>query len=506
MRTLSQLEPRTPLESLAGDSTALYVINFPGSYYISVGNVAGVTGKAAIAINASGVSIDLNGFSLIGSGAATRGIEIRGAYSNLAIRHGGIQGWTAAGIGLSTASAPSGAVIEDVQIASVVGPGIDLTGGNAISVSRCTITGAASGIIIGTNTGTVQGCAVSNLAGAGTRNVGIQAGSVTQSDVNSVSGSGGSDAYGILARVARGCSVTGIDSAGSGSSIGIQADTVTGCTATTIGSTGSGVGEGIGGNTIATCTVTVVGNSASASVQYGIVGSGSVSDCTVLNVGDSSSSALIYGIQADVASRCRVASLASKSSCTGIAARVVTGSSATNLVHLGGATGSLTGINAERVSDSQVDSISANSTAPSVGIFAKRSVGGSTASAVGNFGTGGSFGLDLGTGGAADNCHVAGSSTAGIRAVSQARVTQCEVSGPAMTTGIDCQASGSFIDGNNIAGCATAIKAVGSTLVTRNHFTTSPGKINAAATCQVGPTVNTTGVIGSTVSSANFTD
>ncbi len=507
MRTLSEIEPRTRLESLTGDSAALYVINTPGSYYISAGNVAGLNGKAAIAVNANGVSIDLNGFSLIGTGGSTRGIEIRGASSNLAIRNGGIRSWGAAGIGLSTANAPTGVVLENLTIATVGGAGIDLTGGNAVTVSRCSITGAAAGILIGSTSGTVHACAVSNLAAGGATSHGILAGSVTDCDVNSLTGSSAGDCYGILARTVQGCSVTGVDSGGNGISVGIQAETVTGCAAVSIGGTGSGVSEGIGANTVSACSVSSVGGPGSASVQYGIESNGTVSDCSVVNVGNSSSSAFMYGIDAQIVSRCRVTSISTTSAIVGISARVISASAVSNLVHLGGSTGGITGITGERVSDCQVDILGANSTAPCVGIFARRAISGSTASGVGNFGTGGSFGLDLGTGCVAEHCHVGGLSTIGIRAVANARITQCEVSGATIVTGIDCQAGGSLVDGNNVFGCTTGIKAVGATLVTRNHVSNSPTKFSVTAACQVGPITNAAGVVAGTISPwANFTD
>ena len=507
MRTLAEIEPRTRLESLTGDSTALYVINTAGSYYLSAGNVAGVNGKAAIAVNANGVSIDLNGFSLIGTGGSTRGIEIRGATTNLAIRNGGIRSWGAAGIGLSTANAPTGVVLENLTIATVGGAGIDLTGGNAVTVSRCSITGAVAGILIGSTSGTVHACAVSNLAAGGATSYGILAGSVTDCEMNSLTGTGAGDGYGILARTVQGCSVTGVDSGGNGISVGIQADTVTGCAAVSIGGTGSGVSEGIGANTVSACSVSSVGGPGSASVQYGIQSNGTVSACSVINVGNSSSSAFMYGIDAQIVSNCRVTSISTTSAIVGISAKIITSSAVSNLVHLGGSTGGITGITGERISDCQVDVLGANSTAPCIGIFARRAIRGSTASGVGNFGTGGSFGLDLGTGCVAEHCHVGGSSTIGIRAIANAKVTQCEVSGATIATGIDCQAGGSLVDGNNVFGCTTGIKAVGATLVTRNHVSNSPTKFSVTAAVQVGPITNAAGVVAGTISPwANFTD
>ena len=505
MRTLAQIEPRIPIESLTGDSTAQYVINSSGSYYLSVGNLTGVSGKATIAINADGVSIDLNGFSLVGG--RTRGVEIRGAYSNLAIRNGGIYSCSAAGVGISTGNAPTGVLLEHLTIASVSGAGIDLTAGNAITVSHCSVSGAVSGIVIGNTGSTVQNCSVANLVTAGAQAWGIFAGSVSHCEVNTILGSGQSNSYGILGRVVLACNVSNIDTGGPGISVGIQADTVTGCTANSIGQTASGVSEGIGANTVSACSVSTVGGTSSASVQYGISSSGLAVDCTVSGVGNSSSHAFIYGVSADVTSRCRVSVLSSTSSLIGISARVVTTSAVSNIVQLGVGTGSLSGINGERVSDCQVDSILTNSLATSLGIYAKRAIGGSAVSGVSNLGSGGSFGVDLGLGAVAEHCQVTGASTTGIRAQSNAKITQCEVSGATITIGIDCQAAGSLVDGNNVFGCTTGIKAVGTSLVTRNHVTNSSTKFNVAAAGQLGPISNIAGTIAGTISPwANFTD
>src|ERR1051325_5982475 len=66
MKSLAQIEPRTPISSLP------FSITQPGSYYLS-GNLTGTTG---ITIAASGVTLDLNGFELVGG--AGSGILVTG--------------------------------------------------------------------------------------------------------------------------------------------------------------------------------------------------------------------------------------------------------------------------------------------------------------------------------------------------------------------------------------------------------------------------------------------
>ena len=59
MKTLAQVDPRTPISSLP------YTINGPGSYYVT-GNLSST--EDGIIIQSSGVTVDLMGFSLTGDG------------------------------------------------------------------------------------------------------------------------------------------------------------------------------------------------------------------------------------------------------------------------------------------------------------------------------------------------------------------------------------------------------------------------------------------------------
>jgi hypothetical protein len=63
MKTLAQVEPRTPITSLP------FTITNSGSYYL-VGNLAGVAGQNGITVQAHSVTLDLAGFALSG-GAGT---------------------------------------------------------------------------------------------------------------------------------------------------------------------------------------------------------------------------------------------------------------------------------------------------------------------------------------------------------------------------------------------------------------------------------------------------
>src|SRR4051812_44068330 len=70
MKTLDQVEPRREVNATntPGNATNLFIISAPGSYYLS-GNITGVAGKSGILISADSVTLDLNGFALIGGGS-----------------------------------------------------------------------------------------------------------------------------------------------------------------------------------------------------------------------------------------------------------------------------------------------------------------------------------------------------------------------------------------------------------------------------------------------------
>lgn len=81
-KTLHQVEPRTPI------STLPFTITNSGSYYLA-SNLAGGTG---ISIRTNHVALDLNGFSLVGSGSGI-GILVSTPQASLYIRNGTVQGW-----------------------------------------------------------------------------------------------------------------------------------------------------------------------------------------------------------------------------------------------------------------------------------------------------------------------------------------------------------------------------------------------------------------------------
>jgi formylglycine-generating enzyme required for sulfatase activity len=100
MKPLDQIEPRTAVQTLSGNINSTYVIAQSGSYYLT-GNLAASLNKHAIEITADHVTLDLCGFTIIGS--STLMDEIRhGVYmsgrTNIEIRNGTIRNCKGHGI------------------------------------------------------------------------------------------------------------------------------------------------------------------------------------------------------------------------------------------------------------------------------------------------------------------------------------------------------------------------------------------------------------------------
>jgi hypothetical protein len=89
MKTLNQLEPRTPISLIP------YFITNSGSYYVTT-NLSGASNTNGITISANHVSLDFCGFALQqGSGGSFgNGVYVAGTYTNITIRNGTITGWT----------------------------------------------------------------------------------------------------------------------------------------------------------------------------------------------------------------------------------------------------------------------------------------------------------------------------------------------------------------------------------------------------------------------------
>src|SRR5437764_23305 len=113
-KTLQQIEPRTPLNTVAGDSSALFIVNQPGSYFLTTNVVAGI-GTNAIRIITKDVVIDLNGFTLYGT-STRHAIQTFGPnVGRVRIHNGQIIGW-AGGVDFIANGVVTNAIFEDLQL------------------------------------------------------------------------------------------------------------------------------------------------------------------------------------------------------------------------------------------------------------------------------------------------------------------------------------------------------------------------------------------------------
>jgi parallel beta-helix repeat protein len=124
-------EPRIAINATntPGDANRLYTITQPGSYYLT-GNILGQSGKSGIGITADNVTIDLNGFALLGGGVGQTGIAEVGDNANIRVRNGHITGWLSGGLRLGS----PGASVEHVSV-TLCSTGIEV--GDAAQIRAC---------------------------------------------------------------------------------------------------------------------------------------------------------------------------------------------------------------------------------------------------------------------------------------------------------------------------------------------------------------------------------
>jgi hypothetical protein len=146
-------EPRIPVNAAntPGDADSTFRITQPGSYYLT-GNFTAAAGRHGIEIAASGITLDLMGFTITGNGG---GATIDGIHAESAapapfatIQNGVIRAFQGEGIGC----APAGAfIIERIKVENVGGSGIAVKTRSVIS--NCIVSAAGNFIIGNTCTG-----------------------------------------------------------------------------------------------------------------------------------------------------------------------------------------------------------------------------------------------------------------------------------------------------------------------------------------------------------------
>lgn len=191
MKTLYQVEPRTPVQSLA--VSAPYTIGQPGSYYLT-GNITVASGDA-IVITSDDVSLDLNGFTIkstFSGGTSGTAVYVSGSHSRLTIRKGSIVSSTTVpasgsptyggfGNGIFSNGIISQALVSEIHVtgAGVSGIYLDVQG----VAERCTVANSGDTGIVAEE---VRDCSAKNCYG-----VAIQAqASATNCSGTSTNGTG----------------------------------------------------------------------------------------------------------------------------------------------------------------------------------------------------------------------------------------------------------------------------------------------------------------------------
>ena len=109
--------------------TLPYTITQPGSYVLT-SDLYGSMFQDGIIIDASLVTLDLNGFTLVGIGNSGSGVRINGALEGVVIRNGIIGGWDGSGVDASSAIACR---IADLEVFAVGGDGVRLGSSSVVS-------------------------------------------------------------------------------------------------------------------------------------------------------------------------------------------------------------------------------------------------------------------------------------------------------------------------------------------------------------------------------------
>lgn len=560
MKSMADLEPRIPIQSLTGDATSQYLITQPGNYYLT-GNLVGVASKSVIAIDADGVTIDLGGHALIGLPTSFSGVELRNNHSQITVENGSIRGFTGGAGGvyvisnvsnsrfsrlnvtgcssglnlLGSGSGNDGVVVRECQVSGAnCASGIMLATTRG-AVERCTVSGLSSASVVGINARMVVGCDVTGLTATSGSATGISAaGPVSQCSVGPVGAAAGANATGISCYSATNCDVADII-AGTGGALGISANgavhacnvsnvagnssgntctgisagTVTASRAQSIAPNGRGLPIGINAASVSASSVSSVGGSQGTFAPVGIFG-GTVHHCAVQSVGNGAAAAGAVGISATNVSD------STASSIVGGTTGNTTGISGTNVqrcvvssVSLAGGSGTANGISGEEIVGCRVTNVTSGATSTAAGLTGYRLCRDSSVATV-TCTNGVAWGAQSGNSGRTECVTVLSVTNAGIAVTSNHVVSGCVLSG--CTTGIQATGVRNVIDGNNITGTSTTgISAVSGTnlansLIIRNQIRNCTTNIAADAPCQVGPVVLATGTISGTNPWSNFTD
>jgi hypothetical protein len=130
MRTLLQIEPRTPISSLP------FTITNPGVYYVTT-NLTGVADANGITITTGNVVLDLHDFTLTGVPGSSNGVYVTGNYQ-ITVKNGTLTTWGLAGVNANNAQ---GSQFNQLNLTDNGADGLDP--GSVSQVRDCIATGNA---------------------------------------------------------------------------------------------------------------------------------------------------------------------------------------------------------------------------------------------------------------------------------------------------------------------------------------------------------------------------
>lgn len=184
MKTLEQIEPRRLIAATG------YRITQPGSYYLATNLITadGISGIPAIQIFTNDVTIDLNGFSILGESGGGNGIQVNPNCWNVLVRNGTIRDCYDQGLyardaeqcafedlrilnnGRSTShdglQAGNFARVVNCRIEGNGGEGLEI--GDASEIRGCAIVSNTDGLVVGGD-GRIEGNTIMNNANDGLR-------------------------------------------------------------------------------------------------------------------------------------------------------------------------------------------------------------------------------------------------------------------------------------------------------------------------------------------------
>jgi hypothetical protein len=336
MKTLNQIEPRTPINSLSGDSQDLYVIRQPGSYYLTT-NIIATSSFNAISININGVSLDLCGFTISSIGANGTAILLVGN--------------PVTGIGNADITISNGHITGSVtnNAGTYGGPGFyngisyNIPGGTPynVRVSNVSVSGCQYfGIFLGTaNSSIAESCTVNTVGSYGIQASGVFHSTAVQCGAAGINADTATDCYANCTGSGDGMVVSyAADNcfASSPTGAGLLASTAHNCMATSAGS-----GDGLDAVTASDCYGYCSGSGEGLHAQY-------AADNCIGYTGGSS-----IGLSASVANNCFGDSVSgtglqvgTANNCNGHCVGTGTGLSADSAINcIGGTGGGGTGLN-----------------------------------------------------------------------------------------------------------------------------------------------------------------